>query len=97
MADQRPRRGLYSREEVGAAIRFLRERLNLSRAQLARLAEVDRPYLGAYERGERWAMFPSYDKILAAMNVEWDEFGVVLRQVRERRLTPLNTDQRASK
>lgn len=82
MADEAIPRELYSREEVGAAIRTLRRARNLSVARLARLAAIDRAALAAYERGERWARFPSYDKILGAMNVEWDEFGTALKLLR---------------
>jgi transcriptional regulator with XRE-family HTH domain len=86
MADQPPKhRSLLSREEAGRALHALRERHQLSQEKLARVSEVDRPGIGAMERGERWGLLSTYDRLLAGLGATWTEFGAELdRQLGKR-------------
>src|SRR4051794_836008 len=59
----------------GAALRALREQRGLSGAEVARRAEVSRPYLVQIEKGERKAPDETWRKILDAIGVTPDELN----------------------
>jgi transcriptional regulator with XRE-family HTH domain len=79
MPDQpQRRRSLLTREQAGRALHALRERRSLSQEKLGRLSGVDRPAIGSMERGERWGLLLTYDKLLAGLGASWSELGAEL-------------------
>lgn len=72
------RRSLLTREQAGRAIHALRQRRSLSQEKLCRLSGVDRPAIGSMERGERWGLLLTYDKLLAGLGATWAELGAEL-------------------
>lgn len=79
MPDQpQRRRPLLTCEQAGRALHALRERRSLSQEKLGRLSGVDRPAIGSMERGERWGLLLTYDKLLAGLGASWTELGAEL-------------------
>jgi transcriptional regulator with XRE-family HTH domain len=79
MPDHAPkRRSLLTRELAGRAVHTLRQRRLLSQEKLGRLSGVDRPAIGSMERGERWGLLLTYDKLLMGLGATWTEFGAEL-------------------
>jgi transcriptional regulator with XRE-family HTH domain len=72
------RRSLLTREQAGRALQALRKRRQLSQEKLGVLSGVDRPAIGSMERGERWGLLLTYDKLLAGLGTTWTEFGAEL-------------------
>lgn len=56
--------------ELGARIRTRRKALELSQESLALLAEVDRSYFGAIERGERNVTFTVLCRLCIALECD---------------------------
>lgn len=75
------RRSLLTREQAGRAIHMLRARRSLSQEKLGRLSGVDRPAIGSMERGERWGLLLTYDKLLAGLGATWTELGAELDRI----------------
>jgi transcriptional regulator with XRE-family HTH domain len=57
----------------GARVREIRTSKGLSQEQLARLADIDRTYIGGIERGERNAGIKNIHRIAAALAVSPSE------------------------
>lgn len=82
MADHAPkRRSLLTRQQAGRALHALRARRLLSQEKLGRLSGVDRPAIGSMERGERWGLLLTYDKLLAGLGATWTELGAELDRI----------------
>ncbi len=77
MADN-PTRGRLTCAMAGIAVRTLRERRGVSQERLGFLSGVDRPAIGGIERGVRWGLLHTYDRLLVGMGVTWAEFGAEL-------------------
>ncbi|HKH48436.1 MAG TPA: helix-turn-helix transcriptional regulator [Thermoanaerobaculia bacterium] len=56
--------------EVGAALRFLRESVDLTQAELARRARVGKSQLSKYESGKELPKLESLGKLLAVLETE---------------------------
>ncbi|WEK44372.1 MAG: helix-turn-helix transcriptional regulator [Candidatus Sphingomonas colombiensis] len=56
--------------ELGRRIRAQRKRIGLTQEQLALLAEVDRSYFGAIERGERNVTFTTLNRLCIALRCD---------------------------
>lgn len=79
MPDHAPkRRSLLTCEQAGRALKTLRKKRLLSQEKLGRLGGVDRPAIGSMERGERWGLLLTYDKLLAGLGATWTELGAEL-------------------
>ena len=50
----------------------------MSQEQLGYAAQLHRTYVGAVERGERNPSFESIDRVLAALQITWENFGRAL-------------------
>jgi transcriptional regulator with XRE-family HTH domain len=72
------RRTLLTREQAGRALNTLRHRRAVSQEKLGRVSGVDRPAIGSIERGERWGLLLTYDKLLAGLGATWTELGAEL-------------------
>lgn len=59
---------------VGARIKELRLKQNLSQEKLAFASGLDRSYVAGVESGKRNASLRSLDKIVKALNVKYSEF-----------------------
>ena len=82
MPDPAPkRRSLLTRQQAGRALHALRSRRLLSQEKLGRLSGVDRPAIGSMERGERWGLLLTYDKLLAGLGATWTELGAELDRI----------------
>ncbi len=57
---------------------MLRIRRKLSQEELGARAGLHRTYVGQVERGERNPSFESLDRLLAACDATWTEFGAAL-------------------
>ena len=66
-------------------IRSFRKARELSQERLADLAELDRTYLGGIERAKRRPTFNALERLLAALDVGWTEFGAELDKAAKRR------------
>jgi transcriptional regulator with XRE-family HTH domain len=66
-------------------IRAFRTARALSQERLADLAAVDRTYLGGIERGKRRPTFMVIERVLAALDVGWAEFGAEIDRMSKRR------------
>jgi transcriptional regulator with XRE-family HTH domain len=75
------RRTLLTRKQAGRALHTLRERRLLSQEKLGRVSGVDRPAIGSMERGERWGLLLTYDKLLAGLGATWTELGAELDRI----------------
>ena len=56
--------------QIGERIRELRKEQGISQEELARMAKIDRSYLGAIERGERNVSVVTLDKVGNALDVQ---------------------------
>lgn len=56
-------------KEFGDRVRAIRTRKGLSQEQLARLAKIDRTYIGGIERGERNAGIKNVHRIADALGI----------------------------
>ena len=72
-------------ETLAAVIRAFRQARALSQERLADLAELDRTYLGGIERAKRRPTFNALERLLAALDVGWAEFGAELDKAAKRR------------
>jgi len=72
-------------ETLAAVLRSFRQARELSQERLADLAELDRTYLGGIERGKRRPTFIALERLLAALDVGWGEFGAELDKAAKRR------------
>jgi transcriptional regulator with XRE-family HTH domain len=70
---------------LAAVIRSFRQARELSQERLADLAELDRTYLGGIERAKRRPTFNALERLLAALDVGWAEFGAELDKAAKRR------------
>jgi transcriptional regulator with XRE-family HTH domain len=57
----------------------------LSQERLADLAELDRTYLGGIERAKKRPTFVALERLLAALDIGWAEFGAELDKIAKRR------------
>lgn len=60
-------------KEFGDRVRAIRMRKGLSQEELARLAKIDRTYIGGIERGERNAGIKNVHRIAQALGVAADQ------------------------
>jgi transcriptional regulator with XRE-family HTH domain len=74
-----------TQETLATVIRTLRKARDLSQEQLADLAELDRTYLGGIERAKRRPTFLALERLLAALDVGWSEFGAELDRAAKRK------------
>jgi transcriptional regulator with XRE-family HTH domain len=72
-------------ETLASVIRAFRTARALSQERLADLAAVDRTYLGGIERGKRRPTFMVIERVLAALDVGWAEFGAEIDRLSKRR------------
>lgn len=61
-------------EKIGNRIRELRKEKGISQEKLAFSAELDRTYVAGVESGKRNPSIKSLEKILAALDVTFEEF-----------------------
>ena len=66
-------------------LRTLRKERQLSQDRLANLTGIDRAYLGGIERAERHPTWEIIDRLLAALDVGWGEFGRTLDHAAQER------------
>lgn len=59
---------------IGSRIQVLRMRKKLTQAQLSQLANVHRSYLASVETGERNISLESLEKIIHALDMDYDSF-----------------------
>ncbi len=59
---------------IGSRIQVLRMRKKLTQVELAKLAKVHRSYLAAVETGDRNISLESLDKIIHALDMDYDNF-----------------------
>ena len=59
---------------IGSRIQILRMRKKLTQVELAKLAKVHRSYLAAVETGDRNISLESLDKIIHALDMDYDDF-----------------------
>ena len=59
---------------IGSRIQILRMRKKLTQVELAKLAKVHRSYLAAVETGDRNISLESLDKIIHALDMDYDNF-----------------------
>ena len=59
---------------IGSRIQILRMRKKLTQVELAKLAKVHRSYLAAVETGDRNISLESLDKIILALDMDYDDF-----------------------
>ncbi|WP_180042260.1 helix-turn-helix domain-containing protein [Acinetobacter sp. YH12218] len=59
---------------IGSRIQVLRMRKKLTQVELAKLAKVHRSYLAAVETGDRNISLESLDKIIHALDMDYDDF-----------------------
>lgn len=62
------------RKAIGARIQILRIQQKLTQSQLALSAGVHRSYLASIESGERNISLDSLEKIIQALNLDYDSF-----------------------
>ncbi len=74
-----------TQETLATVIRTFRKTRDLSQEQLADLAELDRTYLGGIERAKRRPTFLALERLLAALDIGWSEFGAELYRVAKRK------------
>ena len=65
-------------QTLATVLRTLRKQKGLSQEQFAAHAQVDRAYVGGIERATRRPSFNVMEKLLAALDVPWAEFGAAL-------------------
>ena len=71
--------------DLGHVLREFRRREGLTQEQLSFRCELTTALISETENGKRNLSFESIGRLLAALNVSWDEFGAALgRRVRRR-------------
>ena len=60
--------------QIGERVREFRKEQGISQEKLARIAKIDRSYLGGIERGERNVSVVTLDKVGNALDVEISNF-----------------------
>jgi transcriptional regulator with XRE-family HTH domain len=60
-------------------LRRSRKERGLSQDRLANLAGIDRAYMGGIERAERHPTWEVIERLLAALDVGWSDFGRALQ------------------
>jgi transcriptional regulator with XRE-family HTH domain len=60
-------------KRLGANVRALREKMDISQEKLAEIADLDRTYVGGLERGERNATLGSILRIAKALKTTVSE------------------------
>ena len=73
------RRARPNLRTLGVTLRRFRTERGLSQDRLANLAGVDRAYVGGIERAERHPTWEVIERLLAALGVEWSDFGRALQ------------------
>ncbi len=68
---------------LGANIRALRVRKELTQEQLAELSNLHRTYIGAIERGDRNISLKNIIGIANALNVEPAELLIIKKEIKE--------------
>ena len=69
------RRSRPTLRTLGVTLRHFRKERGLSQDRLANLAGVDRAYVGGIERAERHPTWEVIERLLAALDVGWTDFG----------------------
>ncbi len=64
---------LYNDNKIGLKIKLERVKRSLSQEQLAELAELSRPTIGAIERGQKSPTFNTLEAIAAAFGMSVQE------------------------
>jgi transcriptional regulator with XRE-family HTH domain len=59
---------------IGSRIQVLRMRKKLTQLELAKLANIHRSYLAAVETGDRNISLESLEKIIHALNMDYNSF-----------------------
>lgn len=72
-------------ETLAGVLCSFRKARALSQERLADLAELDRTYLGGIERARRRPTFNGLERLLAALDVGWAEFGAEPDKAAKRR------------
>jgi transcriptional regulator with XRE-family HTH domain len=72
-------------ETLAMVVRAFRNAKELSQERLADLAELDRTYLGGIERAKKRPTFVALERLLAALDIGWAEFGAELDKAAKRR------------
>jgi transcriptional regulator with XRE-family HTH domain len=72
-------------ETLASVIRAFRAARALSQERLADLADVDRTYPGGIERAKRRPTFMVIERVLAALDIGWAEFGAEIDRLSKRR------------
>lgn len=62
------------REKIGKKIQELREKKEVSIEQLANMADVDRNFLSAVEKGRRIFSIDFFQKVLEALDTDFAQF-----------------------
>ncbi len=75
-----PKRSRPTLSTLGSALRQFRKHRGLSQDRLANRAGVDRAYVGGIERAERHPTWEVIERLLAVLEVSWEEFGRALDQ-----------------
>lgn len=83
--NERQRRAIPTRTELGRVLRSFRERLGVSQERLGFAAKLHRNYVGSAERGERNVSFEGLARWLDALDVSWEEFGTAVDTVVKRK------------
>ena len=73
-----PKRSRPTLVTLGLALRQVRKDRGLSQDRLANRAGVDRAYVGGIERAERHPTWEVIERLLAVLEVSWEEFGRTL-------------------
>jgi transcriptional regulator with XRE-family HTH domain len=78
-----PRIRQASRKDLGAVLRELRNRAQMTQERVEHASGLHRTYVSSAERGERNVSFEALGRWLAAVGASWREFGDALdRQVK---------------
>jgi transcriptional regulator with XRE-family HTH domain len=64
---------------VGSALRAFRKRRGLSQQEVARVAGVSMPMLSSWERGQHGPLLESLHKVMAALEVDLADVGMMIR------------------
>lgn len=80
------------RRALGEVIRALRAERGWSQERLANACGYDRAYIGQLERGKRWPTVEAIWYVLAALGVNWVEFGSAMHTEPALRAVPVPRD-----